>query len=854
MRILRRAAILAACILYVVPSGQALAQQPTPEQALDMLQTRPDLVNELRERIGESGLTPDQVRARLRAAGYPENLLDSYLAGADTTRMAMPGEDVFAAIAALGITTTAAADSLAAIRDSLAGLQADMVVVDTTELPIFGMDVFRGATTQFDPLQAGPVSDSYRLGPGDELVLILTGDVETAYSLSVNREGFVFIPQVGQLFVANLTLGQLRDVLYTRLGRVYSGVRRGPNATTKFDVTVSRIRAQPVFVVGDVQRPGVWSISASGNALTALYAAGGPTEDGSFRQITIRRGSELVDTLDVYDYLLQGIQGEATLVSGDVVFVPVHGGRVAVTGEVVRPARYEIIPGETLRDVLQMAGGFNAEAVTERVQIYRILPADSISSPGNARVVIDLGAKQFAAENAPGIPMLPGDSVVVFALPEAPSNFVTVSGNVYLEGPVGLTPGMRLSDAIQLAGGPRPDVYLDRILISRMRPDSTRFQLRSAFLDTTGRVTDDILLQDQDQISVFSTSAARPQVFVSVVGAVDQPGRILYQEGMTVRDAILLAGGVTEDADLRRAQIARIPGEREPGVLARTIEVPLDSTYLLARSPDRAYVGAPGIAAPAAGTPEVELEPYDNLVIFRQPGWSTPRLVYLTGRVMHPGRYALTSTTERLGSLIERAGGLTNDAYPGGIEFYRVRQELAVAAALRDTTDSVTAATDTLPPGRLQDPMVLRERVGIDLPEVLDDAGSTENIILAAGDSIHIPEFDPVVMVAGGVNSPGAVAWTEGKSIDWYVESAGGYTREGDRDRVYVVQPDGSKETVERRWLLADATPEPGPGARVFVPEKDLTIKDERSDLPQILGTVAQVFAALVTLIVIANR
>ncbi|MGH7658821.1 MAG: hypothetical protein ACREL6_11365, partial [Gemmatimonadales bacterium] len=160
LRFLRRAALLAACSFYVLPASRAVAQQPTPEEAMELLRTRPDLVNELRERIGTSGLTPDQVRARLRAAGYPENLLDSYLAGADTTRMVMPGADVFAAISALGITSSAAADSLAALRDSLVGLRADTMHADTAELPIFGMEVFRGITTQFDALQAGPVSDS----------------------------------------------------------------------------------------------------------------------------------------------------------------------------------------------------------------------------------------------------------------------------------------------------------------------------------------------------------------------------------------------------------------------------------------------------------------------------------------------------------------------------------------------------------------------------------------------------------------------------------------------------------------------------------------------------------------------
>src|SRR5205807_8038529 len=201
---------------------------------------------------------------------------------------------------------------------------------------------------------AGPVPPDYKLGPGDNLVLILTGDVELTYSLPVTREGFVLIPQVGQVHVANLTLDQLRDVLYTRLGRVYSGVRRAANATTRFDVSVANVRVNQVYVVGEVSQPGAYQISSLGTVFTALYAAGGVTERANMRRIEIQRAGKTVATLDLYDYLLRGdTRNDVRLETGDVVFVPVHGTRVQVTGAVVRPAIYDLTATESLSSLLQ---------------------------------------------------------------------------------------------------------------------------------------------------------------------------------------------------------------------------------------------------------------------------------------------------------------------------------------------------------------------------------------------------------------------------------------------------------------------------------------------------------------------
>lgn len=850
-----------------VPQVQPGQQLPTPDQARQALQNQPQLVTQLRQRLLQSGLTPDQVRSRLRAAGYPENLLDDYLMGADTSRQVRPGSKTLEAVSALGILSDTEADSLQVqdsmmvlsdslrlLLDSLRFLKADSARADSLAdsirvfqgqgLKIFGLETFRRSSTRFQPTLSGPVDANYRLGSGDLLVLILTGDVEQAYSLDVNREGFIVIPQVGQVYVANLTLKQLEDVLYARLGRVYSGVRRGPGARTRFQISVGRLRNIQVFVVGDVVRPGAFQMSGAGSVLTALYAAGGPSSNGSLRTVVVRRGDKVVDSLDIYDYLLRGInRSDLRLENGDVVFVPVHGGFAKLSGEVTRPAVYELRPGETLRDLIQFGGGFSPAAYQARVRIHRILAPDTRGPGGGARVVVDVGADQLAGGVVPAVPMSAGDSVTVLAVPERVRGYVTVRGNVWVEGRAGFTPGMKLSDALRIAGGAKPDVYLDRILISRTNDDSTRVQLRSAFADSTGRITDDLVLQDQDEVRVFSRATFLPAPYVTIVGGVRNPGRVPFRQGMTMRDVVLLADGVTEDADLKEAEIARREETDDPSALAKSIPVALDSAQLSRGGSN----GTAELASRSAGgVPDVPLMPYDNVLIRRKPGWESQRLVYLTGQVTHPGRYALRSKTERIGDLIERAGGLTDQAYPGGVQFYRSygpgrRPSNERPAPIQDQEP---AARDTLPRG-------FTERVGVDLPRVLKNRKASDNVILAGGDSINIPEFNPIVIVDGAVNSPGAVVYTRGKSLDWYVNAAGGYTQLGDNKRAYVTQPDGKREAVKRRAVFADDVPKPKSGAVVFVPAR--RIQEQPSNIASVLSVAAQVLSALVTIIVVTR-
>jgi hypothetical protein len=287
---------------------------------------------------------------------------------------------------------------------------------------------------------------------------------------------------------------------------------------------------------------------------------------------------------------------------------------------------------------------------------------------------------------------------------------------------------------------------------------------------------------------------------------------------MTLRDAVLMAGGISEDALLTEAEIARLPTDRTGGLLATTLRVPLDSSYLGDRSPDGHYAGPPGLPAPASGAPETLLEPYDNVLILRQPEWELQRIVVITGAVVYPGHYALLNRSERLTDVLRRAGGLTKTAYPDAIRFHRAADRAG--------------------------------RVGIDLPRVLKDSTDRDNLILVGGDSILIPEYDPIVYVDGAVNAPVAVSYVDGKDIDFYVRAAGGYALHGDKGRAYTTQPSGKVESVRRKFLLPDYRPHPRAGARVYVPVKP---PEDKSAVLATLGSIAQILASLVAIVAIAK-
>jgi polysaccharide export outer membrane protein len=825
MVLLNRRSLGVLALLCVAPIVLFAQQLPTPDQAKRLLQ-QPGAAAQVRARISSSGMTPEQIRARLKAAGYSETLLDSYLSGTADTSTAMPGADVMNAVRFLGLVDSQEQDSLTAIRaaaDSGRRVTPGLAPVERAAAGprsrIFGLDVFRRSTSQFEPDLAGPVDATYKLGPRDVMALILTGGVENSYSLEVTREGFVVIPQVGQVYVANLTLDQATDVLYRRLRGVYSGLGRTPDASTKMYVTVARLRANQVFVVGDVQIPGSYQLSSAGTMMTALYAAGGPTDNGNLRAVQLRRGGRVTSTLDVYSYLTSGdATKDVRLETGDVLFVPVHGARVEISGAVIRPAIYEMAAGETLRDLVRLAGGFTATASRQRVLVRRIVPPAQRVEGGRDRTVLDVASDDLRGANAPAFPMVDGDQVEVFSIADKVRNRISVTGAVWTPGNQGYVNGMKLSDAIKAAGGVKPDVK--SVQISRLQTDQTRLELRAAFRDTLGTLASDMPIQEDDSITVFGLTDFRPNRYVAITGVVRKPGRYPWHEGMTLRDLLHYADGLSDGAYLQHAEIARIPLNRPVGMLATTVTVALDSTYLLERGLDGSYKGPAGLSALASGAPDVVLQPYDNVLILQQPDWNLDRSVTIRGEVLFPGEYVLTSKNERVADIVRRAGGLTPVAYSAGVNFTR--------------------------------PQGMVGRIAINLERALRDTSYRDNIVMQPNDTIYVPPYRSVVDVRGAVHSPIAVAYSPGKNINYYIDAAGGETFNADKGRAYVQQPNGVVQPYRSRLLLIpDGKPDPLPGAVVVVPAKDPT---DKKDWTAIIGSIAQVMASTVAIVAIVGR
>jgi len=377
---------------------------------------------------------------------------------------------------------------------------------------------------------------------------------------------------------------------------------------------------------------------------------------------------------------------------------------------------------------------------------------------------------------------------------------------------------------IRAAGGFLPEAGLERLKVERVLPADARGR------QTTARVTIDVQLanglvppfrlEDGDVVRVDSLTQAAEQYVVAITGMVQQPGNYPWHPGMTLRELMTLARGPKIGVDLRDAEIARLPADRSKGQLATTLRVPLDSTYLFERDSAGEYIGPPGIAFPAQGTaPEVPLDAYDNVLIFRQPDFELQRTVTITGEVMFPGTYALRSKDERLADIVHRAGGLTPRAYQEGIAFFR--------------------------------PLNNRGRININLDRAMKDSTSRDNVIMQPADSVRIPEYQPSVRVYGAVNSPGSVLYQKGQSLDYYLSAGGGYTRLAEKGAVSVRFANGEVRTRHKSFL-SSSDPEPGPGSEVFVPPKDLTAP--HTDYVALFAAIAQILASTVAIIVVAKQ
>lgn len=714
------------------------------------------------------------------------------------------------------------------------------------ELKRFGYDLFISPPKTFAPATDIPVPADYVVGPGDTLIVQLIGKENIEHELTVTRDGTLLFPGIGPIAVAGTRFSQLQKDLSARVQRQMIG--------TRASVTLGRLRSIRVFVLGDVVRPGSYTVSSLSTLTNALFASGGVKPIGSLRDVQLKRDGQVVSRLDLYDLLLRGdTRGDARLLPGDVIFVPPVGAVVGVSGRVRRPALYELKDERSIEQVIAMAGGLLPDAApSSRVDRARGKVARSVVS-------LDLTRPEDVRQEVQD-----GDVVRVFALSERVEQSVRLTGWVTQAGNHQWHEGMRLSDVIPSLAALRPEADTQFVLIKRERAEDRQIELLGAnpqLAMEKPKSDADIALMPQDEIRVFSvhedratlikplierarltSSPSRPLREVAIEGAVHHPGRYPWSANMTIEDLVRAGGGLTERAYTLEAELTRyIVAEGKPRELAR---------QLVRLSQD----GKPGDV-------QTKLQPYDQVVIRRVPHWEEEGVVEILGEVRFPGRYPI-ARGERLSKVLQRAGGFTEAAYPRAAVFLResVRQreqeylERLIAQLERDLVVIRTAGPEVgvrKDTALLEGEALLRQmraakatgRMVIQL-ETVASAKDDYDVVMQSGDKLVIPPRPDEITVVGEVYYPTSHVYSTDRTRDDYVRLSGGVTERGNKRAVYVVHADGSV-SPPRGWFGRDVAV--GPGDTIIVPVKVDRIGNLKlfTDISTILFQLAVTAAAL---------
>ncbi len=667
----------------------------------------------------------------------------------------------------------------------------------TEELPLYGLDVFEKARIDFTPEVYGPVDENYPIGPGDEIIITVWGEVELRHDLIVDREGQVFIENVGLVKLAGQTLKQARKKLLKLLGRSYSSLEKGK---AFLDVSVGKLRSIRVFVVGEVKAPGVFTVPALSTPLQMLFYAGGVTDKASLRNIKVVRNDQLVATVDFYQFLKYGKEfSNVRLQTHDVIVVPTVQKRVHLTGAVVKPAIYELKKEEGLKALIALAGGFLENAYIENIQIQRFVDNKELKLISTNFRNLQKAPKDFALKN--------GDRISVPFMNRELLNYVTISGPIYGPERFEYRPGMTIKDLMKQIDSIRGDAYLERVQITRVLPNRRQQIFSLNLKEILESPQADFPLAPQDHIAISSSLALFPPDSVAIYGAVNLPGRYLLKKDMTLKDLIFAAGGFKKNALITEAEISRIyPFKpRDKNKLVNLLTVPIDSNYTkdLLISPDEQFF----------------LKPFDNVFIRTNSDWELQRNVSIQGEVVRPGSYTLQSKTERITDLIQRAGGLKPTAYLEGARFYRVRDGVG--------------------------------QIGIDFKKIFKNPDDPQNIYLQAGDRIVIPEKMFTVRVSGGVHFPVSVLYEKGKGVDYYIKAAGGFTDLADKNNVTVRLANG-KQIQPKRFLFWKYLPEEiTAGSTIYVP---VLAEKKEIDWSGAIRDAAAVLSSVATTILIYDR
>ncbi len=688
-------------------------------------------------------------------------------------------------------------------------------VKDTLNALIFGSELFDTPTLNFEPNLKLATPMNYILGPGDELQVSVYGVQEFNAAVPVTIEGKVNIQYVGQIPVSGMTIEAATQKIKAAIARVYSTVASGQS---QVGVSLSRIRTIRVTIIGSKQ-PGNYSISSLATVYNALFLGGGPGKNGSYRNIELLRDNKVYRNIDIYRFLVNGNQSDNVgLKDNDVIRIPAYKQRVTVEGQVKRPGIFEMKKGESFADLLLFASGFTDVAYTASVNV--------LQKTDKEFKVTDIKAAQFTSYQP-----LSGDVFRVSKILNRFENRISIAGAVFRPDTYSFYEGMRISDLIAKADGLKEDAYSKRARIIRLKSDLTT-EIVTVNLEQAlgGDAAANVGLKKEDVVTVYSILDFVEEYKITIDGEIRQPGVYDYNEGLTLNDLLVQAGGLTGSAS-KRVEIARmIVAEENDDANSNKAQL-----FNIEIAPDNNEQAK-----------NFELKPFDVINIRKMAVYEKPEMVTITGAVQYAGKYVLANKKERVFDVVTRAGGLTSVANVNGVKIKRPIQakqieEVESINLNLGTKDSIQNKLEK----KLKEDLKYAT-IPVDWDAILKNQQSSTNIILFPGDAIEVAAFNEGVKVAGNVLLTSEIPYNKGRGFRYYLDAVGGVDNKGWKRKAYIIYPNG-QASVTRQFLFVRNYPKVTPGSQIIVPERPEVKKLSTAEVVSIGSVLASLALLIVT-------
>lgn len=683
---------------------------------------------------------------------------------------------------------------------------------------IFGRNIFNQKNLSFAPSVNIATPDDYKLGPGDEVVIDIWGASQDALRQTISPEGSIIVERLGPIYLNGMTVREANGYVQQKFASLYAGIGNYEGAS-QIRLTLGKIRTIQINVIGEVVMPGTYSISSLSSVMNALYNAGGVSDIGSLRLVQLYRKGKLIQTVDIYQYLINGKSStDIRLTDGDIIIVPPYISLVNITGKVKRPMFYEMTFIETFADLLKYSGGFTGDAHKGKVNLVR--------KTGEYNKVFTI-----PSENYDNFILEDGDSITVATGLDLFDNRVEIKGAIYRPGFYEV--GENISTVKQLisnAGGLKGNAFLDRAVLTRERDDLTfeNLPINLKLLLTDGG--NDISLRKNDVLFVASDSVLVELGDFTIYGDVHDPGTYKYADGTSIEDLIIQAGGLLNSASMAKVDVARRivdPFSTESNnTIAQTYEFRIKNGLI------------------ADGKADFILMPYDQVYIRRSPGYIEQRNIKIEGEILFPGEYALKEKTERLSDIVKRAGNITPHAFSEGARLLRQKTDKEMDEERKSILSLSGGLKDSLPEHLLDIDRFYA--VGIELDKAISNPRSEYDLVLKEGDQLFIPEYDNTVKINGAVMYPNTILYKKGQKVSYYIDQAGGYADLAEKKRAYIVYMNGT--VTKAKGSSKDVIQ---PGCNIIVPTKE---QREKMSLAQIISLGSSVTSMAATVALLINN